>query len=97
MSVEAAALPSSRDTQPHARLWVLEEALAHRWLANAEAGYGGAILRRRAEAHRLGAGAAAANSVDAGGPRRGRLRPTRQRRSPGGWRGTRPSDGACGV
>jgi hypothetical protein len=33
---------------------------AHRWLANAEADHGRAILRRRAGAHQLGAGAAAA-------------------------------------
>ena len=33
---------------------------AHHWLANAEADHGRAILRRRAAAHRLGAGAAAA-------------------------------------
>ena len=44
--------------------------LAHRWLAKAEANHGGAILRRRAQAHRLGAGAAAANEVDARGPLR---------------------------
>jgi hypothetical protein len=35
--------------------------------------------------------------VDARGPRRGRGRPAGQGRSSGGWRGTRPSDGACGV
>ena len=33
---------------------------AHRWLANAEADHGGAILRRRAVTHGLGAGAAVA-------------------------------------
>jgi hypothetical protein len=37
-----------------------KEAPAHRWLANAEADHGGAILARRALAPRLGAGAAAA-------------------------------------
>ena len=67
-----------------------EEAPAHRWLANAEADHGRAILRRRAAAHRLGAGAAAAKAVDARGPRRGRWRPAGQGRCSGGWRRTRP-------
>jgi hypothetical protein len=48
------------------------------------------LPRRRAEAQGLGAGAAAAKGVDAAGPRRGRGRPTRQRRCSGGWRRTRP-------
>jgi hypothetical protein len=61
-----------------------------RWLADAEADHGGAILRRRAAAHRLGAGAAAAKAVDAHGPRRGRACPAGQRRHSGGWRRTRP-------
>ena len=96
-SLKAAALPSGHGAQRHGRLSAPKEAVAHRWLANAESDHGGAILRRRADAHEPGAGAVAAKAVDARGPRRERRRPTRRRRCTGGWRGTRPSDGACGV
>src|SRR4051794_30665079 len=75
---------------PKAAVAVTRGPPTHRWLANAEADRGGAILRRRALADRIGAGAAAAKAVDARGPRCGRKRPTRQRRSSGGWRRTRP-------
>ena len=89
--VAAAALPSvatrSAPRSPDRRS---RQAPAHRWLANAEADHGRAILRRRAVAHHLGAGAAVAKAVDARGPRRGRMRPTRQGRCSGGWRRTRP-------
>jgi hypothetical protein len=63
---------------------------ALRWLADAEADHGRAILRRRAAAHQLGAGAAAAEEVDGRGPRLGRWCPARQGRCSGGWRRTRP-------
>ena len=68
-----------------------------RWLANAEADHGGAILRRRASAHRPVAGAPAAKGVDAGGPRRGRRRPAGQGRPLGRVAADTSSDAACGV
>ena len=74
-----------------------EEPAAHRWLAKAEADDGRAILRRSAVAHQLDAGAAVAKGVDARGSLRGRWCPAGQGRCSGGWRRTRPSDGACGV
>ena len=48
-----------------------------------------ATLRRRGLTHGPGAGAAAAKGSNARGPRQTRPSPARQRRSPGGWRGTR--------
>jgi hypothetical protein len=86
----AAARRSSARAPLVAHPVLSKEAPARRWLANAEADHGGAILRRRAVAHQFGAGAAAAKGVDACGSRRGRGSPAGQGRCSGGWRRTRP-------
>jgi hypothetical protein len=82
--------PAPNPTPTVQRRSTVEKRGRNRWLANAEPDQGGAILRRRAVAHQLGAGAAVAEGVDARGPRRGRLRPAGQGRCSGGWRRTRP-------
>ena len=56
-----------------------------------------AILRRRARAHRRAQELRPRRQWTPSGPRRDRRRPAGQRRCSSGWRGTRPSDGACGV
>ena len=56
-AIEAAA---ARPTTPKTAPCPSEEGTAQRWLANAEANHSRAILRRRAAAHRPGAGAEAA-------------------------------------
>ena len=88
--VEAAPRTSPVNGECPGRALPSEETPAHRWLANAEPDHGGAILLRRAVAHQLGAGAAAAKGVDARGPRRRRWCPAGQGRCSGGWRRTRP-------
>src|SRR4051812_22581868 len=63
-------MPAVSPQRPGLPLAVPRSHQRTRWLANAEADHGGAILRRRAEAPEPSAGAAAAKAVDARGPRR---------------------------
>src|SRR3954470_23406028 len=63
-------MPAVSPWRPGLPLAVPRRRQRTRWLANAEADHGGAILRRRAEAPEPSAGAAAAKAVDARGPRR---------------------------
>src|SRR3954470_3785813 len=63
-------MPAVSPWRPGLPLAVPRRRQRTRWLANAEADHGRAILRRRAEAPEPSAGAAAAKAVDAHGPRR---------------------------